>query len=226
MNLLAIDTARGEGSLALLRGRSRIDAMPLGTGPRYGEVLFGAIERLLSDCSLRLGDLDAFAVATGPGSFTGIRVGLGAAKALAEANGRPLVGVSSLRALASSCRGPSPRAALLDARRGELFAGCYGEDLHPVVPEMLGRWEDLAPLLEGVEPVLVGNEVEIFEAGGPAEAAAGWPREPGPRSLAVPVANVARIDIESGLGRSPESVEANYIRRASANLPPLQAASR
>ncbi len=226
MNLLAIDTARAEGSLALLRSGSRTDTEPLGEGPRYGEVLFGAIERLLSGCSLRLRDLDAFAVATGPGSFTGIRVGLGAAKALAEVNGRPLVGVSSLRALASSRPGRSPRAALLDARRGELFAGCYGEDLVPLAPEMLGKWEDLSPFMEGLDAVLVANEPQIFEASGPAAAAAGWPREPGPRSLAVPVAMVARIDIEAGLGRSPEAVEANYIRRASAKLPSIQAASR
>ena len=226
MNLLAIDTARSEGSLALLRTGSPIATMPLGAGPRYGEVLFGEIDRLLSACSLRLGDVDAFAVATGPGSFTGIRVGLAAAKALAEANGRPLVGVSSLRALAWSRSGSSPRVALLDARRGELFAGCYGEDSVPVMPEVLGKWEALAARLQGLDPVLVANEPRIFEAGGPAEAAAGWPREPGPRSLSVPVAHVAQRDIATGLGRLPEAVEANYIRRASATPPPIQAASR
>lgn len=226
MNLLAIDTAREAGSLALLRNGSRIDTRSLGTGPRFGEVLFGAIERLLSASSLRLGDLDAFAVATGPGSFTGIRVGLGAAKALAEANGRPLVGVSNLRALAFSRQGASPRVALLDARRGELFAGCYGEGSLPLMPEMLGSWEDLAPRLQRLRPVLVANEPRIFEAGGPAAAAARWPREPGPGSLAVPVARVARLELDNGLGRPPEAVEANYIRRASATPPPVQAASR
>ena len=226
MNVLAIDTARSEGSIALMPGEAPIETRSLGEGPGYGEVLFGAIEQLLSACSLGLGDMDAFAVATGPGSFTGIRVGLGAAKALAEANGTPLVGVSSLRALASSCRGPSHRVALLDARRGELFAGCYSEASRPVTAEMLGSWEDLAPHLRDLDPVLVGNEPRIFEAGGPAAAARGWLRKAGPPSLAEPVAILARQDVEHGLGQSPEAVEANYIRRARAQPPGAQAASR
>ena len=226
MNLLAIDTARSEGSVALMQGGLGTRSRSLGAGPRYGEVLFLEIERLLSACSLRLTDVDAIGVATGPGSFTGIRVGIAAAKALAEAGEHPVVGVSSLRALARSCPGDAPRVALLDARRGELFAGCYGADSLPMLPETVGGWQDLAPLLRGLDPVLVWNEPQIFEDGGPAEAASGWRRTPGPRMLAATVAEIARRDIEAGTGGLPEAIEANYIRRPSVTPPRRQAASR
>lgn len=226
MNLLAVDTARGEGGVALLRPGSGASTRSLGAGPRYGEVLFAGIGRLLADCSLRLKDVDAFAVATGPGSFTGIRVGISAVKAMAEAGAKPVVGVSSLRALACSWPGEGPRAALLDARRGELFMGCFGSGLLPLVPETLGEWRDLSPRLQDQSPVLVWNEPHLFEAGGPAGAAAAWTRAAGPPSLAVPVAEIAQRDILAGLGRAPEAVEANYIRRPSARPPPIQPVMR
>ena len=226
MNLLAIDTARGEGGVALLRGGDRIDALSLGAGPGYGEVLFGAIERALAAASLSLGELDGFAVATGPGSFTGIRVGIGAAKALAEVNGKPLVGVSNLRALARSVQSPQPVVALLDARRGDVFAACYGDGADPLVPETVGRWEDLAPRLNGYEGAVIANEPELFEAGGPAAGIPPSARTIGPASLARVVALLAAGDLRDGRGGVPELVEANYIRRPDARPPAYEPASR
>ncbi len=219
MNLLAIDTARREGSIALLCDGTVAATAALGAAPGFGEVLFQAIERLLADNSLSLSDLDAFAAATGPGSFTGIRVGLVAAKSFAEAEGKPLVGVSNLRALASSARGDSPRLPLLDARRGELFAGFYDAGSEQVLPEAAGSWDDLKPMLESVGGPLVANEPSLFESGGPAAAAAGWPLQLGPAALAGSVAVVAAQDIAAGRAGRPEAVEANYIRRPSAQPP-------
>lgn len=226
MNLLAIDTARHEGGVALLSDGLPVRTRSLGSGPRYGEVLFGELEKLLAESDLSLADLDAFAVSTGPGSFTGIRVGLSAAKALAEVHRKPLAGISSLRALAWSRRGASPRAALLDARRGELFMGCYDGESQPVVPETLGPWEELVSRLQGLDPVLVGNEKGIFEGKGPAARAAGWRRVTGPAALAPSVAEIARREIMAGNGGTPEELEANYIRRPSARPPRPQVVSR
>ena len=226
MNLLAVDTARSEGSVALLLDGSVTAIEPLGAGPGFGEVLFGAIERLLAGQPARLGDIDAFAAATGPGSFTGIRVGLVAAKAFAEAHSKPLVGISSLRALAYSAGGKARRASLLDARRGEVFAGHYDRDALPLSAETLGTWDDLSPRLAGAGLLVVANEPHLFEPGGSAAAAAGLARHIGPATLAREVAMLAAREIKAGKGRRPEEVEANYIRRPRAEPPAFPLAGR
>ncbi len=221
MKLLAIDTARGEGSVALLRDGAAIEVVSLGAGPGFSDVVFEAITELLARHAVGLDSLDGFAAASGPGSFTGIRVGLSAAKALAEAHAKPLVGVSNLRALCSTIDSgePRPRAAVLDARRGELFAGVYDRDTNPMLPEAAGPWESLASELRVFSPVLVANEPHIFEADGPAAAGASWPRRIGPATLASAVARIAAREIAAGRGSLPESVDANYIQRPSARPP-------
>ena len=227
MKILAIDTARQEGGVALLLDGCVAGRVSLGTAPGFGEVLFGAIEELLAGRATVLGDLDGFAAATGPGSFTGIRVGLVAAKALAECHRKPLVGVSSLRALASSAPAGGSRVALLDARRGEVFSGCFDQDLRPVRPEAVGKWADLWPEVQKLAPLIVANESSLFESDGPVAAGAGLPRHMAPVSLAAEIGLLAARDIQAGKGQLPEAVEANYIRRPSA-VPPgtVQAARR
>ena len=227
MNLLAIDTARGHGSVALLRDGSPGGFAPLGEAPGFGEVLFGAIERLLASGALALRDLDGFAAATGPGSFTGIRVGLVAAKAFAEVHAKPLVGVSSLQALACAAPGSARRVALLDARRGEVFAGLYGARCERLLPETLGAWDGLPARVVPPGALLVANEPQLFEPGGALAGAAGRPLHRGPSTLAREVAAIAARAIAAGRGGRPEEVEANYIRRPSA-VPPrwAQAARR
>ncbi len=227
MNVLAIDTARSEGGVALMRDGALSGVASLGSAPGYGEVLFGAIERLLADHGVALDDMDGFAASNGPGSFTGIRVGLVAAKALAEAQRKPLVGVSSLRALARSAPADSPlRASLLDARRGEVFAGFYDPAGRPLLPETVGRWEDLAPRIHDLGLLLVANEPSLFEAGGPVAEGSGLPRHMGPAVLAGQVALLAAREIEAGRGSLPETVEANYIRRPGAVPPGVSQAAR
>lgn len=218
MNLLAIDTARHEGSIALLCD-GVVSETSLGKGPGFGETLFQAIERLLAERSLALRDIDFYAAATGPGSFTGIRVGLVAAKALAETNRKPLVGVSNLRALASLARGGAVRVPVLDARRGGLFAGFYAADCEAIRPDAYCRWTELEPELESLGATLVSNEKGLFEAGGALAAASDAVRQAVPGALAAAVARVAAGEVAAGRACRPEQVEANYIRRPNARLP-------
>ena len=219
MNLLAIDTARHEGSIALLRDGAGVCEAPLGKGPGFGETLFQAIERLLAERSLALRDIDVYAAATGPGSFTGIRVGLVAAKALAETNRKPLVGVSNLRALASLADGATVRVPVLDARRGGLFAGFYAADGEAIRPDAYFQWAELRPELESLGATLVSNERGLFESDGALAAAGGAARQAAPAALAAAVARVAAGDVAAGRACKPEEVEANYIRRPNARLP-------
>lgn len=219
MTLLAIDTARREGSIALLRDSEVVAEVLLGEGPGFGETLFQAIEGLLAEHSLALSDLDCYAAATGPGSFTGIRVGLVAAKALAETNRKPIVGVSNLRALASTARGDGVRVPVLDARRGGLFAGFYAADCEAIRPDVFCQWTDLEPELQLLEATLISNESELFEAGAGLAAAAETARQMAPAALGAAVARLAAEDVAAGRACKPEQVEANYIRRPNARLP-------
>ena len=118
MILLAFDTSSEHGSLALFRNGLLLEERAVEAPDGFGHVLFGEIEALLARHGVALRQLDRIAAASGPGSFTGIRVGLTAAKALAEALGCPVAAVSTLQALASF-GSAARRAAVLDARRGE-----------------------------------------------------------------------------------------------------------
>ncbi len=229
MKVLAIDTARSHGSVALASGSGVPVEVSLGKGPGFDRVLVQAIERLLADQGTDWADLDGFAAACGPGSFTGIRVGLSAAKAMAEVCGRPLVGVSSLRALAIA--GPQssnrPKIPLFDARRGELFAGFYDADGNRLADEATGTWERLAERIDACAGELVTNEPWIFEEGGPAAQATGRTRFLAPATLAAKIALLGVRELRAGRGSPPEAVEANYIQRPSARPPrPHQAAKR
>lgn len=130
--ILAIDVCNEVGSIALLDGTRLIDERRLESPDGFGHILFGAIEQMLAAHGARLADITLYAAATGPGSFTGVRVGLTAAKGLAYASGKPLAGVTNLEALASLGTG-ALRAPVFDARRGDVYAAVYDDALRIVV---------------------------------------------------------------------------------------------
>ena len=134
--ILAIDVCNEVGSIALLAGTSLIEERRLESPDGFGHILFGAIEDLLAAHLVPLSAITLFAVATGPGSFTGVRIGLTAAKGLAFATGKPLAGVTNLEALASLGEGPL-RAPIFDARRGDVYAAIYDDALNVVVPPVV-----------------------------------------------------------------------------------------
>src|SRR5579863_5619844 len=100
MLTLAVDTAAEIGSIALVDRDGTREEVRLQAPGGFGQVLFREIEALLVRQGVRLADIDLYAAATGPGSFTGVRVGLAAIKGLAETAGKPAVGVSNLIATA------------------------------------------------------------------------------------------------------------------------------
>jgi len=212
LTILAIDTTSEFGSLALSRDGQIVAERVLHSPDGFAHVLFQAISELLRTASIPLEDIDIFAAASGPGSFTGVRVGLAAVKGLAEAEGKRAYGISTLRAL--SCLGSgNTRAAILDARRGEVFAGIYGRDSHEIAPEMVGplpKW--LAHLPAPVD------EFVIF-AGSPfASALQGLPCTELSRSLASAIALCAARDAAEGIPGDPTALDANYVRRPDAEL--------
>lgn len=161
MNILGFDTSTAATAACVLRADGQaFEVVPepaaLAAAPGHARELLPAIERTLEESSLVLGDLDAIAVGCGPGTFTGLRIGIATARALGHAHAIGLRPVSSLAALAA---GMGSRLALpvIDARRGEVFTALYrdGEALWPPFagpPEALARRlreARLAPLAAG-----------------------------------------------------------------------------
>jgi tRNA threonylcarbamoyladenosine biosynthesis protein TsaB len=128
MRFLLIDTCGGEGSVALA-DTSLPNALVAGEtlpGRSASERLLPVVKQMLGAAGWRLKDLTAIVVVHGPGSFTGIRVGLSAAKGLSEAGGVPLIAVSRLAVLASAAkRSDGEVCSVLDAGRGEFYCGVY-----------------------------------------------------------------------------------------------------
>lgn len=205
--ILAVDTTGEHGSIALAEDARLIEEVALESSDGYAHVLFGALEQLLARHGLDWKTIDVFASASGPGAFTGVRVGLAAVKGLAEAAGRKVIPVSNLQALAWFGSGPL-RATAIDARRGDIFGAVYGDTLDLLCPEVvmpLDAW--LATLPAG--------ELEFISAGVALPAGVGAVRET-PRLLAGAIAGIAASRLHLAL--DPAAVDANYVRRSDAEL--------
>ncbi len=126
MLILALDTSSTTGSLAVLRDEKVVGVLSTLTDETYSSRMFRHLEFLLKELSLQLDQFDLFAVSAGPGSFTGLRVGLVAAKGWAEVYKKPVVGVSVLEAIAAQSHSTaSVLVPVFDARRGEVYFGVY-----------------------------------------------------------------------------------------------------
>lgn len=193
--LLALDTTSEFASIALAEGDRVLEEVALHSPDGYAHVMFPEIEKLLARHKFKITEIEGFAAAAGPGSFTGVRVGLTAAKGLAEATGRKVVAVSNLQAIASfgtrALRGP-----VIDARRGDIFGGVYDADLRLVAAEVVMKFEDWTRTLPA--------RVEIINGAS--------------KLLAGAVARIAAARFEAGLGQDPAEIDANYVRRSDAEL--------
>jgi tRNA threonylcarbamoyladenosine biosynthesis protein TsaB len=126
MLLLALDTSTRQSSVALCREDELSGEYVWNAGTNHSVELLGHIQRMLAESQLTMEQVDAVAVATGPGSFNGVRVALSTAKALAFALKKPLLGVSTLDVIAAQQRQwRAPVCAIIEAGRGELYAASY-----------------------------------------------------------------------------------------------------
>ena len=244
MIVLAVDTSSEQGSLALAQENELLELLPL-PPKRHSVTLHGEIVHLLERHGLAACDIQGFGVVAGPGSFTGVRVGLAAVKGLAEVNEKPVVAVSSLETLAVAAYAQFPEhspairddrvlAPLLDARRGQVFGTAYrsaafgesthpqeGECFQPLVKEMVCSLKSFLERMHeaGIEePVFCGTELDRYV---PEIEKAGWklsPRIVVSPLLAVPLAQIAAERLRKRLGTSAGGVEANYVRSSDAEL--------
>jgi tRNA threonylcarbamoyladenosine biosynthesis protein TsaB len=206
MLTLAIDTAAAIGSIALADERGVIADVRLEAPGGFGQVLFREIEALLARARVPLTDIELYAAASGPGSFTGVRIGLAAIKGLAEVAGKPAIGIPNLEALAQF-GSADLRAPVIDARRGEVFAALFGGEGAEIIPASVLRFTEFV--------ALVGNRSVEYIA---AEFDPGVPVTPAPVELAGMIARLAIARCVAGALCDPATMEANYVRRSDAEV--------
>jgi tRNA threonylcarbamoyladenosine biosynthesis protein TsaB len=234
MLILGIDTSGKSGGITLalgdLRSFREIESAPI-AGGTFSAQLVPSIASLLAKHAYAAKDLGGFAVASGPGSFTGLRVGLSAVKGLAEVLGQPIATVSILQAVAAAVNwagGTQPShpvcRVVLDASRDEVFLGQY-ECLHQPAPKMLSEsllsLSALADQMEdwGHSANLVTPDAAIIEALRQSS------RDPFlvsislvPRPTSADIARIGLGKLLAGQVVSVEDLDANYIRRSDAEI--------
>ncbi|MGD0841029.1 MAG: tRNA (adenosine(37)-N6)-threonylcarbamoyltransferase complex dimerization subunit type 1 TsaB [Candidatus Acidiferrales bacterium] len=167
MRILAIDTSSGQGSVALMED-ARVLAEESGdSGELSSSGLFRRVGKVLGIAGIKLSDVECFAVAAGPGSFTGLRVGLAAVKGWSEVWQRPIAAVSALKAVAAQATEPGACVVpLLDARRGQLFCGLYrrvSAEGRAAAGGGSGTGADKAADLEKMDEEVIGTPAEILD---------------------------------------------------------------
>jgi tRNA threonylcarbamoyl adenosine modification protein YeaZ len=161
MRLLAIDTALEACSVAVADGE-RIVTRSQNVGRGHAEILMGQVEDAMRQAGLAFADLDRIAVIIGPGSFTGLRVGIAAARGFALATGKPAVGISTLAAHAAEAKG-TPVLATLAAGRGEIYGQFFAADGSEYGPPRAASPTVFAAELEP-GTVLVGSGADLVIA--------------------------------------------------------------
>ncbi len=219
LNILAIDTSTIRAAVAVSTRGGEVHVAPAGGDRQHGRTLLPSVRATLGAAGLTAGDLDLVAVGLGPGSYTGLRIGLTAAKTLAYATGRPLVGLDSLESIARNAPADAGRVTVVaDAQRGDYYTADFvrQEPEGPLIrlmptriePQQLltGRFEAgvfvLGPALERLRPAL-----PPFARA--ADAESNWPE--GPHLL-----RLAREAWDAGLRADTLFVEPYYLRRSAA----------
>jgi tRNA threonylcarbamoyladenosine biosynthesis protein TsaB len=216
MLILAADTSGKNGSIALAEGRvdgtcGVVEVVPL-QGGTFSAQLVPQIAALLSKHHFREEELGAFAVASGPGSFTGLRVGLAAIKALAEVMQKPIAAVSLLEAAAQAGSNGPERLAALEAGRGELYVAAYDAHQQKTVWErLLNQDEFLAEAKNRCVITPDSRITDLVRAAGLLVQQVNSPR-------ADAIAKLAWPRIMAGETVPPDKLEANYLRRSDAEI--------
>lgn len=170
MRLLAIETSSARGSVALVEDGQRVKSLCHDRPNAHAESILPLIEALLASAAWPRSSLDRLAVGIGPGSFTGLRVGVATAQGIAEGLMRPLIGVVSLEAMALAVPSELPglRCPVLDARRGEVFAAAYDAHGSALLPPFAASPDAARRRLEGLGAPLVwqGAGVSLVEPDG------------------------------------------------------------
>jgi len=232
--ILAVETATRSGSIALAKGEEVVASQAGDAAVSHSAHLIEMIESALREAGVQLSDVDLFAAAVGPGSFTGLRIGLATVKALATCTERKVVGVNTLEAIAHASRASGRVVSMLPAGRGEVFAQLFlvkngtpqslDEAAHLPPRALLEKYGKQSPLCwagdgahqqaDTLSTWARDNNLQFNEG----ESTSGWRVVPEANSLAASVASIALTDYREGNSTSPQELHASYVRASDAEI--------
>lgn len=234
--ILAVDTASKLTSIALSRGDQVIALFGAALDERRSARLWAEVEFLLGESEVTLKDIDLFAACTGPGGFTGLRVGIAAIKGFAQAVGRSVVGITSLEAAAFASLPAQRVYSMVNAYKGEVYSQLFSFDeagvpvaeSEPAAMEARAAIESVA---EFDDIVFAGDAVTcnleaIAQVGGSRFIAdkgesirsSGWLAKPSKEFLAGEIARLAFLKLERGEVTEAQELKACYVRQAEAEV--------
>ena len=220
MLILSIDTSGKSGGISLAEGGSNsfrvLDSSPI-AGGTFSAQLVPTLSSLLQKHGLAAKDIEGFAAASGPGSFTGLRVGLSAIKGLAEVLKKPIATVSLLEALASLARENGQVVAALDAGRQEIFFGLYeiSDGRATLIAERLLSQQEFLQEIRNVRPVaVITSDHAVAELASQGAGAVQEVARPGSELIA----SIGIKKLLAGETVSVEDLDANYLRRSDAEI--------
>jgi len=229
MHFLLLDTADARGCVAVFHDAELLATLPHPAAEDFSSWLLPAVDRALAQNQLSLGNLDGYAVCSGPGSFTGLRVGLTTVKAWAEIYRKPIAAVSRLEALArsgigSGTPGPPFTAVFSDARRGQVFAALFAAAGAALEPETVLAIETFLARAEAI----CGTSAILWKTPDPSllETLSEWPRRQAVGDVlleidppfAAQLGALARQKFLAGQTTDALALDANYVRRSDAEL--------
>jgi len=233
--ILAIETATRGGSVALVRGHDTLSAASGEVSSSHSTNLIEIVEDNLKKAGADLNEVTLFAAAVGPGSFTGLRIGLATVKSFAVCTGRSCVGVSTLAAIAHAAGSSERTAALLPAGRGELFAQLFSvangraRELdgpeHLSANEILEKYGQARPLLWAgagaqlhAEALRTWAEARSISFSDSSAGRAVWTLAAPEPQLAISIAALALNEYRSGNTVRPDRLQAVYVRASDAEI--------
>lgn len=243
--ILSLETATLGGSVWLGRGKLQLAARNGDPLVSQSNSLLSDINNCLEEAGLPLQDVDVFACASGPGSFTGLRIGIATLKALAATLDRPCVGIPTLQAVAHAAGPSRATVSLLPAGRGEVFAQMFsvspvsGDDIvkaidtaaHLSPQKLIERYGTFAGLRwagsgaqlqrEAIENAALAHGIAFREISARAPSstrARGWDLAGNERNLAKHIAALAGQAFKEGTMQRPDSLNAIYVRPSDAEL--------
>ena len=213
MRVLAVDTATERESVAVVAAGAVLGEVRVHTTEGHSRPLVGAVAFLIESLGLGAGEIDGYAVTTGPGSFTGLRIGISTVQGLALASRRPCLGISTLEVLASRIVGTADRlVAVMDAHRGQVFGQIFDREGRPLGAPLLEAPDAFFRELEGA-PAFIGDGAQRYQQRiREILPAAAFPQRG--LFLAATLGLMAERSLESGAGSGPEALRPLYLREA------------
>ncbi len=221
MKILAVDTSTMMSSISILENDIIIADSSINQKETHSEMLIPLIKRMLDDLKIKASDIDLFAIAKGPGSFTGLRIGMTSLKAMAQALDKPIIGISTLKGMAYSILNDNYVLSIIDARGKRYFAGLYkwnNRELEMKFEEIVEE-QELEKRIQGLDKLTIVGEairklpLSIKDASNIRLAHPGLNN-----GISKNIAILAKKQFEKGEIDSTFDITPNYLRKSQAEI--------